>query len=60
MLTFIVYADGYVVACMDVLQITHAAISMVNFMFQNSDIYKGSYFVIVLKMGMWRDLIILL
>jgi len=33
-LFILVSADGYVVACMDVLQITHAAISMVNFRFQ--------------------------
>lgn len=49
-LTFLVSADGYVVACMDVLQISHAAISMVNFMFQNSDTYKlwsrGTYLFI--------------
>lgn len=32
-LFILVSADGYVVACMDVLQITHAAISMVKFMF---------------------------
>lgn len=37
-LTIIVSADGYVAACMDVLQITHAAISLVNF---TSEIHKN-------------------
>lgn len=30
-LIIICFADGYVAACVDVLQITHAAISMVNY-----------------------------
>ena len=34
MLSIICFADGYVAACVDVLHITHAAISMVNFMFE--------------------------
>ena len=34
LLTITVSSDGYVAACMDVLQITHAAISLVNFVFE--------------------------
>jgi len=38
-------ADGTVIACLDVLQITHAAISLVNFMFESHKIHdKRSFF----------------
>ena len=39
-------ADGNAIACLDVLQITHAAISLVNLMFETHKIHdRGSYFI---------------